>query len=125
MKKFNIIKYLFVIFLFISSLCVNTSCHTTKPEYISPDTTIVLYGGYMRNSYEKVFTQYQFDSICKVDYISNDLKNWHIFSSRDGETQEAFSEYMYIKQIGQNEIIYRLLKTRDGKYKITKRIAVR
>ena len=76
------------------------------------------------NSFERVFTPIQFDSICIADRLNKNLAKWHQFATRDGETNEVFVEYMYIKQLGQNEIIYRLLKTRDGKYKITKRITI-
>lgn len=75
----------------------------------------------MLNSFEKEFTKYQFDSICKVEKISNSLNDWHMFISKDAETEEIFKEYMYIKSVGQNEAIYRLIID-NYKYKLTKRI---
>ena len=115
MKKLNILKLIFVLILMLFPI----SCKNTQQLIINEDQP---YGMSMLNSFERVFTSVQFDSICIADRLNKNLAKWHQFATRDGETNEVFVEYMYIKQLGQNEIIYRLLKTRDGKYKITKRI---
>ena len=115
MNKLNILKLIFVLVLMIFPI----SCKNSQQLIIYEDQT---YGMSMVNSFERIFTPIQFDSICIVDKLNKNLSKWHQFATKDGETNEIFIEYMYIKQLGQNEIIYRLLKTRDGKYKITKRI---
>lgn len=118
MNKLNIIKWIFVILLAITPI----SCKNTQSVI---DTSEPVYGMSMKNSFEREYTIIQFDSICKADRISNNLSKWHQFASRDGETNEVFVEYMYIKSLGQEEIIYRLLKVNDKKYKITKRITIK
>jgi hypothetical protein len=76
----------------------------------------------MMNTFENDFTKLQFDSICRVEKISNKLSDWHMFMSRDAETKEVFQEYMYIKSVGKNEAIYRLLIKENNIYRLTKRI---
>ncbi len=134
MKK-NILKILFVLFLILTPIilinyntlmgCSNKNYPIEKVDTLLIDTIENVYGLSMRNMYERVYTPYQFDSICKADHISKDLNKWHIFASRDGETGEPFQEYMYILSSRDKEIIYRLIKTNNGNYKITKRITVR
>jgi len=123
MKKFNLlIKLIFVLILCITPI----SCHHLNNienqtiEISSNDNQT--YGMSMYNAFEREFTRIQFDSICKVDRISNDLNKWYIFSSRDGENGLPFNEYMYIKYDNISESIYRLIKIDNNTYKITKRI---
>lgn len=82
----------------------------------------VSYGYSMYNAFEREFTVLQFDSICKADKLINDLSKWHNLSVQDEDTKESFVEYLYIKSLGNNECIYRLVKVNNNVYKITKRI---
>lgn len=126
MKKFNLLK----IFL-IGLLCLTPiSCHhlnniENNPIVINDpnvDSSEIVYGSRMYNAFEQKFSLVQFDSICKADKIYNDLKKWHLLSSKDGETGEIINEYMYIKYSNNIEYVYRLIKIDNNTYKITKRI---
>lgn len=75
----------------------------------------------MYNLFEANFTKVQFDSICIADTISNNLEEWHKLYGIDGDTEEKYIIYMYIKSLDNNECIYRLIDN-NGIYKITKRI---
>ncbi|MBR6906964.1 hypothetical protein IKN40_00180 [bacterium] len=115
MKK---IKYILYILLFTLSFSIY-SCKTNEQLI---NNTEISFGGQMYNTFESNFTLSQFDSICTVDKISKDLNKWHKLSGRDGETNQIYTIYMYIKSLGQSECIYRLVKNNDKSYKITKRI---
>jgi len=143
MEKFNnLIKvFLFIIFLFPIS-CIdkplinnthkvnNDSIKSIMTDSIQYTDTLntdtlnqgIIFGANMYNVYEKEFTKEQFDSICKADLLINNLSKWHQLSMRDGETNQIVVEYMFIKSLGSYECIYRLVKTNDNIYKITKRI---
>ena len=84
-------------------------------------TQTVINNTQMYNEFESNFTRLQFDSICIADTISNNLEEWHKLYSIDGDTNEKCIIYMYIKSLGNNECIYRLIDKQDN-YKITKRI---
>jgi len=79
------------------------------------------YGTSMINSYEKVFSNAQFDSIAIADSIPNDLTKWITLPLKDYEGV-GFYQYLYIKKLGQNEQIYRLEKVGEDSVFITKRI---
>lgn len=104
-----------IVFLFVA-LFVGVGCRTHKEIVNSTDNT------FMYNAFEKEFTYVQFDSICIADTIDKDLKNWYSLSSLDGETNTPFTEYLYIKSLGNNECTYRLYVTDNNTYKILKRI---
>lgn len=98
-------KRLIIIFLFILLVCC------------SPKTYLS-----MSNEYERNFTYEQFDSICKVDTISNDLNDWHNLVFYTDGYKGAIKEYMYIKYTDSTEIIYRLMNGEMNTFRITKRI---
>jgi len=119
MKKIIII----FISLFIFCSCDWTIPVTTPQEKDSVEIVETTYSKpMMMNTFEREFTKVQFDSICKADKISNDFSKWHMFISKDAETGQPFKEYMYIKSIGKDEAIYRVIQTGPITYKITKRI---
>ena len=105
-----------IIFLFIATF-VNIGCNSKKTIINETNNMSLMY-----NSFEKEFTYAQFDSICVADTIDNDIRNWYAFSSLDGETNEPFVEYLYIKSLGNNECTYRLYIIDNNTYKISKRI---
>lgn len=80
-----------------------------------------VYGVMMKNAFERVFSEAQFDSICHADSLPTDLKKWQKLDIRDDETRVGSYEYLFIKRLGQNEQIYRLEDYGNGNYKITKR----
>ena len=135
MKRIH--KILIALFIMVLTFGIFYNCHTindrvdyVKGTHIVVDTldSASLYSAYgvsMKNAFERVFTVIQFDSICKADKISKDLTKWHSLSSRDGDTNEVFTEYLYITYRGNQEIVYRLIKVDNSHYKITKRITIR
>ena len=78
------------------------------------------YGEAMKNSFERLFTKPQFDSICAADSLPKDLKKWHKMQIRDFETKDGKEMYLFIKRLGKSEEIYRL-ETIGDSLKITKR----
>lgn len=89
------------------------------PKIIIEDQN--LQGTIMINSFEKSFSNEQFDSIAIADSISNDLKKWHVLYLRDDEGK-GYAQYMFIKKLKEEEIIYRLEKIGEDSVFITKRI---
>lgn len=128
MKNFKIVKNIFLCLIFL--LTFSGSCGKNIPSTVYEDSVLVVQDDSsfvfgqsgMKNQFERNFTQQQFDSICRVDKISNNLNEWYVFASRDAETKEPLAEYMFIKDLGLNECIYRLIKNDDGTYHITKRV---
>jgi hypothetical protein len=57
------------------------------------------YGTSMINSYEKVFSNAQFDSIAIADSIPNDLSKWIQLPLNEYE-EGWFYQYLYIKKLG-------------------------
>ena len=122
MKKICLIFLCFLTLSFISCdnvLGTMNSCNGPQTEKVDNSSQAK---PKMMNSFEKNFNKLQFDSVCRVEQISNKLKDWHMFISKDAETGEAFQEYMYIKSVGENEAIYRLIISNNNNYKLTKRI---
>ena len=85
-------------------------------------TQPVTYGTGMRILYDKEFTQYQFDSICLADTIPGNLDMWRKLKSVDYETNKPIEEYLYIKRLGANEEMFRMMMVNDSTYNILKRI---
>lgn len=112
-------KFFIEIFVALTVLLMIGSC---SPKVTIPIYEEIPYGVVMENAFEGYWTKVQFDSICNADAIEKDLNKWHVVPLRDGETKSNISQYMYIKSLGQNEIIYRLQKISDDNFKITKRI---
>lgn len=119
------IKYLiFLCFFTVLLISCDVSCGSMNNNQSSDSIEMVSNTSkpMMMNTFENDFTKLQFDSICRVEKISNKLSDWHMFMSRDAETKEVFQEYMYIKSVGKNEAIYRLLIKENNIYRLTKRI---
>lgn len=88
--------------LFVLCMCIGSMFFACSPKITDPYT----YGTSMMKEYSKMFSVYQFDSICIADSISNNLNKWHQFKYMDVETGRRESEYSYIKKLGTNQIIY-------------------
>lgn len=78
----------------------------------------------MRNSIKSMYIQYQFDSICQVERLPNDLDKWHGNFLYDYETNKKIAQYIFIKNIDRkNEIIYTItVNDNDSVYYFAKRI---
>ena len=108
------IRKLLLWFIVIASV---TSCglfHKQPQNYT--------YGTSMRILYERDFTRAQFDSLCVADTIPANLKLWKSQSFRDYETNKLMKEYLYIKRLGSDEELFRLMMPTDTTYNIYKRI---
>ena len=82
------------------------------------------YGSAMINSFEKTFSIEQFDSIAISDTIPNNLDKWQVIPLKDFEG-DPFNLYLYVKKLGEEEIIYRLEKIGEDSVHITKRITIK
>lgn len=78
-------------------------------------------GNIMKNSYDDIFSEYQFDSICVHDSLPIDLNLWLSVPMKDYEDNMQILKYMYIKKMDSLEIIY-IINKQDDKYNISKRI---
>ena len=85
-------------------------------------TTPENYGLSMRILYDREFTRAQFDSICVADTIPMNLDLWKAYSTNDYETNDIITEYLYIKRLGLNEELFRLMIKDEDTYNIYKRI---
>lgn len=104
------------IYIFFIVLISLFACNTVKQPYVTE------YDNIMFNTYESYYNQSQLDSICTVDGLEYDLDEWIQVYLRDDETKEVIFQYLYIKKLGENEIIYRVEKINGNLYKITKRV---
>lgn len=79
-------------------------------------------GRIMKNAFEAVFTNLQFDSICNADTLPSKLESWHKMDYKDFETNQKKTQYLFIKRLGNQESIYRLDPIDASHCKITKRV---
>lgn len=105
----------FIIILLSVSLLLFTSCGPGKRTVDTEKSTS------MKMLIDTTFTMHQFDSLCVADTISPDYKNWLVMAFLDYETNNVIYEYIYIKHINEDEIMYRLIVD-DKEYKIIKRL---
>lgn len=100
-------KKIIIFILFFIFLCIG--CTTTRV---------------LRNSIRSMYKQYQFDSICQVERLPNDLDKWHGNFLYDYETNKKIAQYIFIKNIDRkNEIIYTItVNDNDSVYYFAKRI---
>ena len=63
----------------------------------------------------------QIDSILNIEKIPTDLTIWHTAHLKDFETNDSIYQYVYIKNLGKNQIIYNIIK-QDTIYTLSKRI---
>ncbi len=115
MKKFLNILLVFLIGAAISSCCL----FRKVPQ---KQTTDMVLAGSMKIVYERDFNPYQFDSLCVADTIPQLLTKWRKSNIYDYETQKSIDEYLYIKRLGTNESIYRLILKDEETYNVRKRI---
>lgn len=87
---------------------------------ISCGTSIsgINYGASMKTTFENTISKVQFDSLCKADTITNDLNKWKKTVFMDGETDQYFQEYCFIKK---NGTVYRCQQQKDS-FVVSKRV---
>ena len=107
-----------ILWLIMFALII-ASCGTNKVS-----TEKYAGGKVMKNAFEAVFTNLQFDSICNADTLPSKLESWRKMNYKDFETKQIKTQYLFIKRLGKQESIYRLEPTDDSNYKITKRITI-
>lgn len=79
----------------------------------------------MYNEIEMVYSYYQFDSLCKVDRISNDLKEWDSVYFLEEETGQPICEYLYFNHHNDTTFVYTISDLTDSTLFINKRIEIR
>lgn len=75
----------------------------------------------MYNSIHGIYNIKQIDSICRREKLPFNLSKWINGSLIDYETNDSIYQYMFIKQLGNNEIVYSILID-DSLYYFNKRI---
>ena len=108
-------KTMIVFVLFVTAL----SC---GPGRRIQNNTQERYSYSMQILFDKNFSLYQFDSLCVADTIPRGLEKWRKADFNDYETKRLVVEYYYIKRLGKNEAVYRLLKENEETYNILKRV---
>ena len=100
-----IITVLFIIF----------SCGISRKNNIKESTSRMIL------LIDTTFTRHQLDSLCFADTISNELNTWEKVMFIDYETNEKIIEYLFIKQLNEDEVMYRVIIEKES-YKIIKRL---
>ena len=103
-----IISFIIMIFLILSCGTVRRTTTTENPTS-------------MRVLLDTTFTKSQFDSLCIADTINPNYKEWLSMSFIDYETNKTINEYTYIKELNEDEIMYRLIVD-ETEYNIIKRL---
>ena len=101
---------LFVLFLLIS-------CTPIVSIYDSPDK-----GDKMFRTMNGLYSIEQFDSMCISDTIPNSFSEWVESGFKDYETGEKIRLYLYMKENGKTEYVYRVEVLKNDSVKITKRV---
>lgn len=104
------------VILFLAFLLFSISCGTQKhvAETQSESVMILLI--------DDVFNRHQIDSLCVADGLSVNVNEWIALSFLDDETQDMIYEYVYIKEMKEDEIMYRIIVVDEENFKINKRL---
>jgi hypothetical protein len=68
------------------------------------------------------YSMAQFDSMCVADSLPRNLGYWDFLGLKDYESHERTSLFFYIKNLGTDDVIYKVEETMDDSVKITKRL---
>lgn len=71
---------------------------------------------------DDTFNRHQIDSLCLADGLSANINEWIALSFIDDETQSMVYEFVYIKEIKEDEITYRIIVIDEEHFKINKRL---
>ena len=66
----------------------------------------------------------QFDSMCVADTLPKDFSKWQTLWLKDYETKDKVTLYLYMKECGKTESVYKVEKISDDSVKIIKRVIV-
>ena len=105
--------------IFLALLIVFLSC---GPGRKVQNNNNGVYSYSMQILFDKSFSLYQFDSLCVADTLPRGLEKWRKADFYDFETEQKLLEYYYIKRLGNNETVYRLLKEDEKTYNVLKRV---
>lgn len=97
-------KLLYVLALLFT---LSFSFNSCKTEKLITDTEVVELGISQFNVYEKAFSGTQVDSILAADNLPP-VTQWVKNSYRDPETGKAFTAFLFLQQLGRNQIIWRV-----------------
>ena len=76
----------------------------------------------MMNTIKGTYSEYQLDSICRVEKLPNDMSEWYGSFLYDYETNKKINQYVFIKEYNRkNEVIYTIIVD-DSVYHFTKQI---
>lgn len=102
------------IFVFIVG-CIALSCN---PKMINGIEKSKIISTPMKGKYSMA----QFDSMCVADSLPRNLGYWDFLGLKDYETKQRTSLFFYIKNMGTDDILYKVEETMDDSVKITKRL---
>ena len=74
----------------------------------------------MFNSIHGEYNKMQIDSILKIEKIPANLNKWKSVSLVDYESNDSIFQYIFIKDLSKNQIIYTLIKI-DSVYNLNKK----
>ena len=94
------------------------SC-TPKVIVTDPDK-----GEIMKRTMNGKYSIEQFDSMCVADTLPRDLSDWKITYLVDYETNEHIALYLYMKESGKTESVYKVEKIPNDSVKIIKRVII-
>ncbi len=66
----------------------------------------------------------QFDSMCVADTLPFNLSLWEKTQILDYETKDRVTLYLYMKESGKTESVYKIEKISDDSVKILKRVII-
>jgi hypothetical protein len=102
------------IFVFIVG-CLALSCNPKMASSIEKGKLIMTP---MKGKYSMA----QFDSMCVADSLPRNLGHWEFLGLKDYESHERTALFFYMKNIGTDDILYKVEETMDDSVKITKRL---
>lgn len=78
--------------------------------------------GVMINEMNGVYSVVQFDSMCVADALPKDFSKWETIFIVDYETKEKYTLYLYVKEYGMSESVYKVESVSQDSIKIIKRV---
>lgn len=70
---------------------------------------------------DDIFNRQQVDSLCMADGLSANINEWIALSFIDDESKDTVHEFIYIKEVNEDEITYRIIVVDEEHFKINKR----
>lgn len=102
----NLKKLLLVPVILLTLVCCKSHKFATSTDTVA---------GYMMNQFDGTYSVAQFDSICGVENISSNYKEWHKFTYVDFEDRTEIVRYLFIRMLSDDkEVIYTLNEKGDS-----------